>query len=118
MPGQASFAYFFFGDLSSLSGTMTSSSYSVAPSEDELGSSTAIKVSPVGSGAGLGKWIPSDFAVRNWLLYDDEGAEEGALEETMDGAGFIRGKKESEVWEMLTPESSRAFLLMLRKHKL
>lgn len=108
MPGHASFAYFFFGDLSSVSGR---SSYSVGASEGDTGSSTAIAISSVGSGAGLGRWMPSDFAVRNWLLYEDEGAEEEELE-AIDGAGLIRGKKESEDWDKLTlSESSRAFLL-------
>ena len=59
MPGQASLAYFFFGDLSSLSDAMTSSSYSVAASEDDDSwcSSTAMLVlsAVVGSGAGLGR---------------------------------------------------------------
>lgn len=63
--------------------------------------------------------MPSDFAVRNWLLYEDDGVEEVLEEEeAIDGAGFIRGKKESDDWDKLTPESNRAFLLQKNKNKL
>ena len=44
--------------------------------------------------------MPSDFAVRKLLLYEEEGAEEALeeeLDEAIDGAGFIRGKKENDV---------------------